>query len=419
MRVHVVGLGVAQRCSLLPDAERALLKADRVLGSTRQWQTVAHLFAADAGEQRFIELPPLAQLPELLRNLKVQELAVLASGDPLYFGIGRWLSRHHAADRLFFYPAVSSIQAACHALHLSMQDVDVVSLHGRNALAIRRWLRHNRTLVVLTDNSSGPALLAQECSRGGFERSTIRVCERLGYQDQRIRQFTVQELQQAADFDPLHIVVIDTAGEGGVYPESPGIPDEAFLTGSAPGQGMISKREVRLLVLSLLQPRRGDVVWDLGAGCGGIAVELALVQAAANVYAIEQSQQRFDYLQHNRDRFGVVDNLHPQCARASRVLAHLPDPQRVFIGGSDGELEHLLEESWNRLAVDGACVCTAVTENTQLIVEAFARSKPDCQLAASEIAVRRRASATADAQWMKKLPVAVYQLKKTRKQHDS
>ena len=226
------------------------------------------------------------------------------------------MSCHHRADELFFYPAVSSIQAACHALRLSQQDVDVISLHGRNKLTIRRWLRQHRTLLVLTDAASGPDFLAQECQRAGFERSTLRVCERLGYDDQRIRQFSVAQLQAAPAFDPLHVVVIDIAGKGGVYPESPGIPDEALSPTRRRARGMITKREVRLLALSLLQPRRGDVVWDLGAGCGGIAVELALAQPTADVYAIEQSPQRWQCLRQNRDHFGVVDNLRLQCGRA-------------------------------------------------------------------------------------------------------
>lgn len=418
MRIHVIGLGVSERCQLLPAAEAALLSADRVLGSPRQWQAVAHLFAGAGAEQRFVPLPALAQLPGLLDGLDVDELAVLASGDPLFFGIGRWLSRHQDRQSLFFYPAISSIQAACHALHLSLQDVDVVSLHGRPPLAIRRWLRHQRTLVVLTDANSGPGFLAAECELAGFGQSTIHVCERLGYPNQQIRRFTVAELKQPPTIDPLHVVVIETAGEGGRYPEAPGIPDEAFITGAAPGQGMITKREVRLLVLSLLQPRRGDVVWDLGAGCGGIAVELALAQPGADIHAVEQTAERFGFLEQNRERFGVVENLHLHRARASTVLAGLPDPQRVFIGGSDGELEHLLEQAWQRLGVDGVCVCTAVTESTGEVLAAFAAAQPDCQLAGSEVGVRRRAG-TADVPWTRKLPVTVYQLRKTRKHHDS
>lgn len=412
MRIHVIGLGAAQRATLLPDAERALLAADRVLGSTRQWQTVAHLFAEDGARERFIELPPLGQLDALLQGLEVQSLAVLASGDPLYYGIGSWFSRHYVADALAFYPAVSSIQAACHALQLPLQGVDVVSLHGRKRLAIRRWLRANRTLLVLTDTASGPAFLASECARANFEESRIHVCERLGYNDQRVRQFSVQALQQAPDFDPLTVVVLETAGQGGVYPEAAGIPDEDYITGAEPGRSMITKREVRLVVLSLLQPRREEVIWDLGAGCGGIAVELALAERQASVYAVEQSAERSGYLEQNRDHFGVVDNLHIDCGRASAALAQLPDPDKVFIGGSDGELEVLLRESWRRLPPQGACVCTAVTDSTRQSVEDFAARQADCQLEGSEVAVRRRKGA--DAQWVSKLPVTVYHMTKTQ-----
>lgn len=173
-------------------------------------------------------------------------------------------------------------------------------------------------------------------------------------------------------FDPLHVTVIEVMGEGGVLPEFPGIPDAHYITGAEPGKGMISKREVRLVILSLMQASNNDIIWDVGAGCGGVAVELAYWNARASIYAIEHHDTRLEYLHANRERFGVKQNLHIIAGRAPEVLESLPKPTKVFIGGSDGELNTLLHYAWQQLPIGGVLVVSAVMPSTQQQLVAFA-----------------------------------------------
>jgi precorrin-6Y C5,15-methyltransferase (decarboxylating) len=373
MTIHVIGLGAAEQAVLTANAMQALDRSQIIIGSLRQLETVSTYLDGDSefiAQPQLIELPKLSELKVLLAEISDQQVSILASGDPLYFGIGRWLSKNMNTAELFFYPGISSIQAACHKLGLSLQDCDAISLHGRPVETLRSLIRHNQTLVILTDKHSQPKRLAQECFELGYHSAKITVCEDLGYEKERVRSFSIETLladnsnSSAFIFSELQVTVIET-GTSEMMPQFPGFNDELFITGKAAGKGMITKREVRLAVLSLLQPSRGDVAWDVGAGCGGIAVEWAYWNKAGQVHAIEHNDQRFDCLQQNTQRFGVVDNLIAIQGRAPAVLDSLPQANKVFIGGSDGEMSELLAFCWMQLPANGVLVVSAVMENTK------------------------------------------------------
>ncbi len=424
---HVIGLGVAQQATLSAAAQQALATSTAVIGAQRQLATVAHYLPAT---MTIHELPPLSQLAALLAQQGEQSVCLLASGDPLYYGIGRWLLQHYTRDTLQFYPAISSIQAACHALGLALQDVQVVSLHGRPLATLRRHLARHTTLLCLTDANSTPQALAQLCYDTGYAESRLWVCERLGYSDQRVQAFTVAELIKPppADdtltaeptdvatppFDPLHISVLEVRGAGSYLTAGPGIADSDFITDAARGSGLLSKREVRMATLGLLPAKPQQVCWDVGAGCGGVAVEWALLQAGSQIYAIEHHAQRLACLQQNRVRFGVVDNLQVVHGRAPACLAELPAPDAVFIGGSDGELVALLALCWARLAPGGVLVASAVMESTRARLLAFADSLdlPDDAVETLQVAISQGRKLAGQWAYQPKLPVALLSLQK-------
>mgnify|MGYP000129670695 CR=1 FL=1 len=412
--IHIIGLGVAENAELAAQAQAALLAADIVIGSERQIDVVRSLFTKDSVVE-FLFLPKLSELKTVINSAAEKTIAVLASGDPLFYGIGRWFTKHFAAQQLHFYPAVSSVQAACHQLGWSLQDVDVLSLHGRPLEKIRLHLKAQSKLAILTDKNSQPEDLAEECWLAGFEHSSIWVCEKLGYADQTVREFSVQELlEESFDFDPLHVSLIDLKGEGGFLPNFPGIPDHHFITGTVSGKGMISKREVRLQILSMLQAANEDVIWDIGAGCGGVAVELAYWNQRIAVHAIECHEQRLLYLQQNQQRFGVVSNCHIVAGRAPECLTTLPMPNKVFIGGSDGELQALLQQVWQLLPIGGVIVASAVIEGTKQQLQAFALSLLPAQVECVELAVKRGSiNAEAELDFKAKLPVQIFKFIKT------
>lgn len=407
-QLHVIGLGISQPPMLLPQALSALNQADIVIGSDRQLDSVG---AWVDGET--LSLPKLKALKPLLKErlLQGQTCIVLASGDPLFYGIGAWLGRHFGADNCVFYPAVSSLQGVCHRLGLSLQTLTTVSLHGRPLATLRRHLGRAKTLLLLTDKQSQPQHIATLCVEAGFAESELTVCERLGYTDERITGYSAADLSdRSLEFSPLNVVVLKVQGLGNVLPEFPGIPDPYFSTGAAPGKGMISKREVRLAILSAMQTAAGDVVWDIGAGCGGVAVELARWAPAAKVYAVEHHPERLKHLAINQTRFGVLDNLLIHEGTAPRCLADLPSPSKIFIGGSDGHLPELLSQCWQCLPVGGRLVVSAVIEPSKVIIDTFATAVSkagNATIDTVELAVKRGHYTGGEHHQSSRLPVLI------------
>jgi len=429
--IHVIGLGVTETEQLSSNALASLTQAELVIGSKRQLEVVQ----PSLDKQDTLLLPKLNQLKTVIEESTASQVVVLASGDPLYYGIGRWLSKQFSAEQLRYYPAVSSIQAACHSIGLSLQDAKVISLHGRPVLTLRRHLAQQRYLVILTDQNSTPQKLASLCQEAGFDQSTIWVCERLGYENQQIRSFTIDQLiddtavNDSTDklcFDPLHVTIIKVAGQTQYLPSFPGIPDHHFITDSEAGRGLITKREVRLAILSLLQPAPNDIAWDIGAGCGGVAVEWALWNPLGSVHAIEHHPTRFDCLEQNQRRFGVVDNLIPVLGRAPDILSELPKANKIFIGGSDGELPLLLTSLWQALPAGGVIVASAVMESSRMQLIQFAdqaiqtdtSAQPEFsqgQVETLQVAVSRGGQLAGQLLYRPSLPVTLFKFTKHNK----
>lgn len=431
--IHVIGLGVSEYAQLNHDTIRALKTSHWIFGSERQLHIIRKIFdntdtpneSNDELLPKQVVLPKLSELRVFIDQNSDKIISVLASGDPLYYGIGRWINQHYNHQQqpksllpCYFYPAVSSIQVACHRLGLSLQDIKVISLHGRPIEKLRRVLTNNTDILVLTDKYSHPQALAEECARAQLENSLLTVCEDLGYKGEKISQYTVRELldKNPLSFSTLHITLIQTAGFGCVIPEFPGIPDHHYITGEIPGKGMITKREVRLSILSLMQTAAADVIWDIGAGCGGLAVELAYWNDRANIYAIECHDQRFRYLSANQRRFGVVNNLHLVHDRAPECLMELPKPNKIFIGGSDGKLHDLLKYAWSVLPNGGILMATSVIQESREILLSFAKKLQPSQVESVEISVKRaylqKKDDEKDMHYTHKLPVEIFKFVK-------
>ncbi|ROS04890.1 precorrin-6Y C5,15-methyltransferase (decarboxylating) [Sinobacterium caligoides] len=424
LRIDVVGLGVSAHAVLDGAARDALSSASYVLGSSRQLETVVDFIRHDSA----VELPPLMVLRSCIdayRERGIDRIAILASGDPLYYGIGRWLGRQFSLEKgddvsLCFHPAISSIQASCHRLALSLQDAKVVSLHGRPLALLRRHLVAQQTLIILTDTKSNPVALAHECRELGFEQANITVCEQLGYEQERVRRFTIDQLlttpTEKLSFNLLHVSVIETGVNAGFLPSFPGIADEHFITDAESGRGLLSKREVRLTILSLLSPAPCDVVLDIGAGCGGVSIELARWAIDSKVIAVEHHRERLLCLEANRQRFGVVDNLEIIAGRApdcldEDVFPSLEAVNKLFIGGSDGELPALLERQWQRLPRGGVLVASAVTETTKQQLLRFI-SMVDARCETLQLAVSKGGELAGQLLYRPSLPVTLFKLVK-------
>lgn len=369
--IAVIGMGM-DTGALGQAALTALDRAELLIGAS----THLAAFPEITAEKRPYP-SPMSGLWDVLRAHAGRRIALLASGDPLFFGIGTTLLRCLSPRHLSFHPNVSSIQAAFARLGRPWQQAQWVSLHGRPLASLRAALQANRLYALLTDRDSTPTAIARVLVESGFDESELWVAENLGTNQERLRSFQALALENTdTEFSPLNVVIVETRGPGGVLPEFPGIPDERFSTGAEPGKGLLSKREVRLSILSLLAPRAGEIGWDVGAGCGGVSVEWARWNPYGEVHAVECHPERLKHLDLNRERFGVVTNLHIVAGRAPGALADLPDPHAVFIGGSSGSLREMLDTVWTRLQRGGRLVASAVTEDSRAELHAFVGDQP-------------------------------------------
>lgn len=412
IRISIVGLGACETAQLSDAALTTLLKAEMVLGSKRQLKVVGHLVETHQITPLLPKLDVLEPVLQQYYNQGLRKVVILASGDPLYYGIGGWFSRHFAPEQVVFYPAVSSIQEACHRLGLSLQDVDVLSLHGRPMAKIRSKLREHQKLLVLTDAQSTPQILAGELIDAGYYEAEITVCEAMGYRYEVVERYSVKSLlRHPRQFDPLHISVISTGECVHPLPSFPGFDEKHFVTDGEKGHAMITKREVRLAILSMLQPREGDTIFDIGAGCGSVSVELSYWCEKLKVFAIEKNTERFDCLRQNQRKFGVVANLHAINGHAPGILAKLPKPNKVFIGGSDGMLPQLLERLWQQLDIGGQIVVSAVLENTKHDLVEFYNVRKACadaKVMTQQIAISHGGELAGQLVYRQALPVSLF-----------
>jgi precorrin-6Y C5,15-methyltransferase (decarboxylating) len=371
-KITVIGLGICQPPLLNAKALSALGSCDCIMGSPRQLESIAHAQVV-ANQSRTqpasLCLPKLKHIAHEIKGF--DHVVILASGDPLLFGIGKYLQSEFG-DQVTCVSGVSSLQGACELTGLSLQDAQLVSLHGRPLNHLKRHLQPHRTLLILTDQNSHPQAIAKVLVAANLGLSKIHVCERLGYEDQNQQQFIAQDLAtNSTPFASLHVTVVHTLGIGHVMPNFPGIADAHFVTDGESGKGLLTKREVRLNILSLLQPAPQDIAWDIGAGCGGVAIEWALWNPQGQVYAIEHHDQRIACLEANKEAFGVSANLSVIQDKAPDCLKELPFPDKVFIGGSGGELSRIMQLAWQRLKPGGRLATSAVTEPSKAALRQF------------------------------------------------
>ncbi len=366
----VVGIGTGVHdCSLT--ALECIEKAEVLVGGRRHLDLFSGFSA-----QRIPISGPLEELLERLRILsKERRVAVLASGDPLFFGIGRRLAAFFGPDRLRFLPAPTAIQSLCHRIGHPWDDVQVVSLHGRGPTWEWMWeLRRGKAVAFFTDARCSPDWVAESLLRAGFGDLSMWVGEDLGLPSEQVRCLLPKDASRL-EFSPLNVVL--------VTPDSPrfsskrredeplfGIPDGEF----SHEKGLITKREVRSVILGMLHLRPGMVVWDLGAGSGAVAVEAARLIPLRSVWAVERRPERVRRIRENVRRFrcGEVQALEGE---VGEVMEALPDPDRIFIGGAGGRLDSVLLKAWDRLKSGGRIVCSVVTFRSLEAVEAFGRDK--------------------------------------------
>jgi precorrin-6Y C5,15-methyltransferase (decarboxylating) len=353
----VVGIGADGWAGLTDESRTALARAPLIVGSPRQ----LGLLPAGTGGPRLTWPSPIWPLLDDLAIGLHGPAAVLASGDPMLHGVGATLIAAAGAHRVRVLPHPSAFALACARLGWPQAEVELVSLVGRPPETVVRSLQPGRRIVAYVTGADGAARLACVLRDHGCGESALTIFEQLGGTREARLDTTAAD---AADHlaDPLHVVAITVAGGPG-HSRTPGRADDAFAT-----DGQLTKRHVRAITLAALGPLPGELLWDVGAGSGSVAVEWLRAEPSAAAIAIEAREDRVARIAHNALALGVPE-LHVVLGRAPDALAQLPRPEAIFVGGGV-TTPGLIDVCWEALKAGGRLVANTVTlEGEQAIAD--------------------------------------------------
>jgi len=363
--VHIVGIGLDGTVGLT-DAVRQLVEgATLLVGSDRHLSYFPHHPAS-----RLV----LGDFTQAIREIRSElatvgtnsRIVVLTSGDPLFFGLGRLLLEELPRSQLTFHPHLSAVQLAFGRIKVPWQDARVISAHGRSLEQLTQSLQQGvEKIAVLTDGTNTPSAIARLLLALDLSNCyEFWVCENLGGIDEQVQCLPVNTVLQE-QFAPLNVVVllrrsnpVDQVLDIGSLPML-GLPDQVFASFSD-RPGLMTKREVRILILGELTLQPKQIIWDIGAGTGSVSIEIARLSGTSQVYAIEKTSIGNVLIEQNSRRL-QVNNVISIHGTAPDVLQQLPAPNRIFIGGSGGNLNSILDSCDTRLAPGGIVVLALAT----------------------------------------------------------
>ena len=358
--LDVIGIGEDGAAGLGNDALEALRSADVIIGGDRH-----HRLMPDLQGERVAWPSPFKHSIERILSYRGRRVAILVTGDPLWYSAGALLQRHIAPDEIRYHPQLSAFQWAAARMGWSLADIETLTVHGRDAEQIVPYIAPGIRMLILTRDGDSPREVAKLLKDRGYSESTMTVLAALGGpKEKRLEGVARTWRRKAPNFHTLAVECIASA-DAELLPRT-GLPDDAFVH-----DGKMTKRVVRALALAKLVPVRGQVLWDIGCGCGSIAIEWMRGAPEAIAYGLEPLAKRRNMAAENARKLGVP-KLKLVDAQAPEGLADLPDPDAVFIGG--GISLKAIETSLARLREPGRLVAHAVTlESAQVLEAAFAR----------------------------------------------
>ncbi|MFJ2491843.1 precorrin-6y C5,15-methyltransferase (decarboxylating) subunit CbiE [Pseudomonas iridis] len=350
----VVGIGEDGFKGLGKNARRALMGASRIVGGQRQLD----LLPLCIGGERQLWPSPFSLAPVL--EQRGAAVCVLASGDPMFYGVGASLARQLPSDEMLILPAPSSCSLAAARLGWPLQDVVTLSLVARPLAALNAQLFSGVRLLLLSNDGASPAAVAQLLRERGFGSSRISVLEHLGGDAERRIDASANDWCDPPIAD-LNVIAIECRANADIPRLSrlAGLPDSAFRH-----DGQLTKRDVRAITLARLAPTPGELLWDVGAGSGSIGIEWMRAHPSCRTLAIEADDGRQQLIEHNRDALGVP-GLQLIRGKAPQALAGLERPDAIFIGGGVTR-EGVFEACWEQLKPGGRLVANAVTLQSEV-----------------------------------------------------
>ncbi|MFE7100395.1 precorrin-6y C5,15-methyltransferase (decarboxylating) subunit CbiE [Streptomyces erythrochromogenes] len=360
--VTVVGLGADGWAGLTAAARSSLSSAEVLIGGPRQLDLLP---AAECPGQRVAWPSPLRPaVPKLMAEHAGRRITVLASGDPMFYGIGRALAEELGPQALRVHPHPSSVSYACARLGWPVEDTEVVTVVGRPVARLAAALYDGRRVLVLSAGAASPGEIAALLRERGFGPSRMRVLEQLGSEREDAYEGTADGWDHAPG-DPLNVVAVDCrrdpAHTGPRLGSTPGLPDGAYEH-----DGQLTKRHVRAATLCALAPAPGELLWDIGGGSGSIGIEWMRTHPSCRAVAVERVPERAARITRNAAALGVP-GLRVVVGAAPQALAGLPAPDAVFIGGGL-TAPGLLDAVWAALAPGGRLVVNTVTLESEAVL---------------------------------------------------
>lgn len=386
--VTVVGIGAEGWDGLTAVSRQALVEAEILVGSKRQLDLVP----PDVSAERVTwPSPMMPAVPGLLETYRDRVVCVLASGDPMFYGIGAKLG----PVRVLSHP--SSVSLACARLGWAVQDIEVVSTVGRPFEVVSAAVHPGRRLIVLSENGDTPAKVAGLLVGRGYGASVMTVLEQLGGPAENQISATASEWQGPSG--ALNVIAVECRGSA-LLPNVPGLPDDAFES-----DGQLTKREVRAVTLSRLAPIPGQLLWDVGAGAGSIAIEWSRTHPSCRAIAIERDSTRAGRLADNACALGVPG---VQIEIAGAPVDGLETPDAIFVGGGL-TAPGMVEWAWAALRPGGRLVANAVTVESEAVV---ARWHAELGGDLVRIAVNRGSAVGGFTGWRPLMPVTIWAVTK-------
>ena len=338
--VVIAGIGMGTEKTMTGEVKQAINDCDCLIGASRMLETARAILGREQAKPSVKAIAPEMIRDAVFGHPEYRSFAVLMSGDTGFFSGTKKLFPllKEAGASVKVLPGISSMSYLASKAGESYDDCKMVSLHGRTG-NIAADVRENPKVLCLVGGDRGTAELLKTLDASGLGHVTVHVGERLGYPDEKITTGTAAELKDR-EFDSLSAVMIVNPGAGQSLRF--GFPDTAFTRGGdAEGVVPMTKSEVRACVLSKLQPSRYDVCWDIGAGTGSVSIELALNAPSGTIYAIEKKEKALELLKENIVKFGAV-NCVAVAGTAPEALEDLPAPDKVFVGGSSGNMDEII-----------------------------------------------------------------------------
>jgi precorrin-6Y C5,15-methyltransferase (decarboxylating) len=385
-KIHIIGIGDDGLVGLTQAARDIIGAAQLIVGSAQTLSAVLYTGA----ELREVS-GDLDALVSLIDDRSHDRIVVLTTGDPLFFGVARYLCERLGKDRFEVIPHVSMMQTAFARIKESWDEAYLANLASIPLERAVEKMRSAEKAGLFTTEQISPADVAAELSKRGIDYFTAFVCENLGSPDERVTQAELNELS-TLDFAPLNVLILvrkpdvpdkpREAGTGRLF----GNPDELFLQ-SKPKRGLLTPTEVRVIALSLMELQPNSIVWDVGAGSGSVSIEAARIAREGTVYAIEMDPEDHQLIQENAARF-AVPNVVAVMGKAPEAWQDLPDADAIFVGGTGREVSEIAAASCPRLRPGGRIVvnCGSIS-NLSAVPEALAKDASDVEVRMVNIAL--------------------------------